>query len=185
MLFLPLPSTCCSLQSSHQNQCSRPITGLNVLLQHCGTDRTAGLIRSVILKSWWYITLHGRAPYQLPLDNVWMHPVLSGRASENTYHAVSGIVWEASAGWVEPSFLSILTSALFTCSCGQAHLIGCLLCCQCPLLGVRMTSSQGPLTLEARLLGVCIIIISLLNSGSTLQPSNLDFDCSFAGFALK
>lgn len=173
MLFLSLPSTCCSLQASHQNQGSRPITGPNVLLQHCGTDRNAGLIRSVILKSWWYITLHGRAAYQLPLDNVWMHPVLSGRGSENTYHAVSGIVFEASPGWVEPSYLSILTSALFTCSCGQAHLIGCLLCCQCPLLGVRMTSSQGPHTLEARLLGVCIIIVSLLNSGYSAPLSSL------------
>lgn len=64
-----------------------------MLLQHCGTDRNASLIRSVILKSWWYITLHGRAPYQLPSDNVWMHPVLRGRGSENTY-AVGGIILE-------------------------------------------------------------------------------------------
>lgn len=152
------------LPSAHATVCKRtlrrealaPLRICNVLLQQCRTEKSTGLMRSVIAERWWYITLYGRAASQPPLDKLWMHPILGVRGSDNAHYVVSGTAEVESPHplvqsiylltWTNPfDWMFLILSLSSLAHAGPLWIISC----------------QGPLTLEARLLGLWIIIVSL------------------------
>lgn len=77
---------------------------------------------------------------------------------------------ECGPGWVVPS---MFTSASFTCACGQAHLRGYLLCCQCFLwraarLGWVVLFRWAPALWSG---GAGVYIIPVASAASCVAPS--------------